>query len=63
MVPRVSMIPKHSYFNLLNLHSKLAAIKNRGHDEKAENIIVGISIGDLNGIEANYFKPSRILEC
>jgi hypothetical protein len=32
-------------------------------DEKAENIIVGISIGDLNGIGSEYFKPSRILEC
>jgi hypothetical protein len=31
--------------------------------KKAENIIVGISIGDLNGIEANILKPSRILEC
>jgi 4-hydroxythreonine-4-phosphate dehydrogenase len=33
--------------------------------KKAENIIVGISIGDLNGIGSGYFKTfedSRMLE-
>jgi hypothetical protein len=45
MVPRVSMIPVNiSYFILLNLHFKISN-KYTINDEKAENIIVGISIG------------------
>jgi 4-hydroxythreonine-4-phosphate dehydrogenase len=47
------------------LHFKISN-KNRGHDEKkAENIIVGISIGDLNGIGSEVvktFEDSRMLE-
>jgi hypothetical protein len=46
---------KHSYFNLLNLHFKISN-KKPGHDKKKENIIVRISIGDLNGIGSEYFK-------
>jgi 4-hydroxythreonine-4-phosphate dehydrogenase len=31
--------------------------------KKAENIIVGISIGDLNGIGSEVVLNLRILEC
>jgi hypothetical protein len=46
MVPRVSMIPVNiSYFILLNLHFKISNKYTELMMKKAENIIVGISIG------------------
>jgi hypothetical protein len=66
MVPRVSMIPVNiSYFILLNLHFKISN-KYTELMMKAENIIVGISIEDLNGIGSEVvlktFEDSRMLE-
>jgi hypothetical protein len=66
MVPRVSMIPVNiSYFILLNLHFKISNKYTELMMKKAD-IIVGISIGDLNGIGSEVvlktFEDPRMLE-
>jgi hypothetical protein len=66
MVPRVSMIPVNiSYFILLNLHFKISNKYTELMMKKAENIIVGISIGFKRYWKRGCFKTfedSRMLE-